>query len=217
MTYWQLFHFPSPVSFLAWHGEADIAERLFAEWGWVIDRREPADGEALARFLAYAPEPGNDQEMEHVMLSRWHGWCVLVFYWSFGSLSEAYQDYPVPIIEWTVPAGLVQLLDAPDFRLDLMLDQQHFCFVFVRNGTIWRDEKMHPEIEKHLVLQGEEAVRVEYPLNLNEFPGYGPESHLTFTTHLGQCLQVLGLPIQRWQNRDPDIVNEAMEIVWRPR
>jgi hypothetical protein len=64
----------------------------------------------------------------------------------------------------------------------------------------------------YLVLQGDEAVRIEYPLNLNEFPGYGSESCLTFTSHLGQCLQTLGLPIRQWLDRAPDIVNEAVEI-----
>ena len=157
------------------------------------------------------------------MLSRRGDWNLLALYWSFGSLREIYGDYPVPIIELTVPAGsdLAQLADAPDFRLDFMVRHQ-FYFVFVRNGTIWRDEKMHDrgpsdsKTGRHLVLQGEEAVRVDYPLNLNEFPGYGYESCLTFTSHLGQCLQSLGLPIQHWQNRSEGIVNEVLRIVNNP-
>ncbi len=123
MTYWQLFHFPSPVSFCAWRGEAALAEQLLAEWGWVINRRETADSEALARFLAFAPEPGDDQYLEQGLLSHWDDWHLLVLYHSFGGLREIYGDYFVPIIEWTVPAGcdLTRLADAPDFRLDFIL------------------------------------------------------------------------------------------------
>ena len=221
MTYWQLFHFASPVSMLAWRGNAAIAEQLLSEWGWKITQREPVGADALAQFFAYTPEPGNDQEMEHALLSRWRDWNLLALYWSFGSLGEAYGDYPVPIIELTVPAGpnLAQLTDAPDFRLDFMVGHQ-FYFAFVRNGAIWRDEKMHDgpgaKTGRHLVLQGDEAVRIEYALNLSELPGYGSESRLTFTSHLGQCLQVLGLPIQQWQNQNPDVVNETLDILWLP-
>lgn len=187
----------------------------------MIEQRELGGSDALAQFLADTPEPGNDQELEQAALSRWGDWNLLALYFSHGSLREIYGDYPAPIVELTVPAGsdLAQMADAPDFRLDLMLDQQHFYFVFVRNGTIWRDE-MHDELNgktgRHLVMQGEEAVRVEYPLNLTESPGYGSESHLTFTSHLGQCLQTLGLPLNQWQNQNPDIVNETLKIRQKP-
>lgn len=183
----------------------------------MIEQREPADSEALAQFLAFAPEPGTAESEERFLLSDWNGWHLLADYGSFGALREIYTHYPVPIIQFTVPSGsdLTHLADVPDFRLDLMVGQ-HFYFVFVRNGTIWRDE-MHDgpsgKAGRHLVLQGEEAVRVDYPLNLNEFPGYGSESHVTFTSHLGQCLQSLGLPIQHWQNQSEDIVNEVLKIV----
>jgi hypothetical protein len=87
------------VSLLAWRGDVTIAEQLFSEWGWKITQREPADSKALARFLAYTPEPGNDQDREPGLFSHWHGWHILVLYHSFGGLREIYGDYSVPIIE----------------------------------------------------------------------------------------------------------------------
>lgn len=220
MTDWQLFHFPSPVSFFAWRGEATIAEQLLAEWGWVIDRREPVGSEALAQFLAFAPEPGNDQEMEHALLSRWRDWNLLALYWSFGSLREAYGDYPVPLIELTVPAGsgLIQLSDAPDFRLDLMVDQKHYYFAYARDGAIWLDEMQGELSEKtngRLILQGGDWA-VEWQLGEGNYPGYGFQDRILFSSNLGHNLEQLGLPIQQWQARNPDIFYETLELCDAP-
>lgn len=220
MKNWRLFHFSSPVTVHAWHGDAAIAERLLSEWGWAIEQREPEDSEALTRFLAFAPEPGNDQDQEPALLSHWHDWHLLILYHRFGGLREVYRDYPVPIIEFTVPAGchLAQLGDAPNFRLDLMLDQQHFYFSYVHDGAIWRDEMQAELNEKNdgqLILLGDEEWAVEWQLGECNYPGYGFQNYILLSSNLGQNLEQLGLPIQQWHNRSGDIVNEMLEIVYR--
>lgn len=210
------FNFPSPVSFHAWHGDAAIAHRLLSEWGWIIERREPANSEALAQFLTSAPEPGTTEDREQALLSRWHGWHVLVTYFSFGALREIYSNYPIPIIEFTLPAGsdLNQLGDAPDFYLDLMIDQC-FYFAYVRNGVLWRDQmqdELNGDNKGHFVLRGNEGMSVEWLLDVTKFPGYGFQNSVVFSSSLGLNLRGLGLPLQHWQNRDQDIVNEVLDI-----
>lgn len=159
------------------------------------------------------------EDREQALLSHWHGWHVLVTYFSFGALREIYSNYPVPIIEFTVPAGseLNQLGNAPEFYLDLMVDQR-FYFAYVRDGVLWRDQ-MQDELsggsEGHLVLVGDVVESVEWLLGVSKFPGYGFEDSVVFSSDLGLNLRRLGLPIQHWQNRDRDIVNEVLEISHR--
>lgn len=216
MTNWQLFHYPSPVSFFVWHGDANIAERLLSEWGWKIYRRGPANAEALAQFVAFVPEPGLDEEVENAVLSRWRGWNILVLYFSFGSLREIYINFPVPIIEFTVPAGtkLAQLGDVPDFRLDLMVGQR-FYYVFVRDGVLWRDE-LEPELSEkqdgRLILQNNGKWAVEWSLNADNHSGHTSQDRILFSSNLGQNLEQLGLPLKQWQNQDLGIVSEALRL-----
>lgn len=182
----------------------------------MVEWRGPANSEALAQFLTSAPEPGTTEDREQALLSHWHGWHLLATYFSFGALREIYSNYPVPIIELTLPAGsdLNQLGDVPDFYLDLMINQCYY-FAFVRDGALWREQMQEESSGKsngHLVLRGDVEESVEWRLEVSEFPGYGFQNSVVFSSNLGLNLQGLGLPLQHWQNRDQDIVNEVLDI-----
>lgn len=210
------FHFPSPVSFYAWYGEAAIGYRLLSEWGWTVKEHKPANSEAIANFIAFAPEPGTTEEQEQAIVSHWNGWHILMTYFSFGSFREIYSDYPVPMVELTVPSGFefVELGTRPDFYLDLMIDQ-HFYFAYVRDGILWREQMEVVPIEKnngHFVLTGDTVSGVEWVLNTGQFFGYGFKDRIVFSADLASNLRTLGLPIQHWQKQSQDIVNEALTI-----